>query len=319
MPRLRASSLFRTLIASCMSCLYLKHMPIRIVPFSWVFRTVKSVRPGDAQYSKLPYPRKEQPRAMFTSMTNCLAMERSNLKHAEDSLTTIWISKECESTFASTVKPESSWEFGEDNLSDPRHYSDDELIIAAHKGASRALGELLTRHRSFLFRMVRRMTATIEEAEDVVQDAMLRACVNIGKFRRESRFSTSLIVIATNSLLSARKKSHPTQWIYLDDTETASYHSNDLRDLRPTAEQECAGREFLESALREIQKLPRPYRSVLQARALHEPSVANTARDLGITKAMFNTRLRRGRAQLSQALGRTRVDKSVFGGARREM
>jgi RNA polymerase sigma-70 factor (ECF subfamily) len=236
-------------------------------------------------------------------------------------MTTNRMSEGFEPTFVPTVRRDSPRDFEEDSLGDPKRYTDEELLAAAQKGVSRALGELLVRHRSLLFKTVRRMTDTNEEAEDIVQDAMIRACAAIGRFRREARFSTWLIVIATNCLRSERRKSRPTQWIYLDDTEIGSHQSHpiELQDSRPTPEEECAGREFLVRAHREIQGLPRSYRSALQALGADERASADTARDLGITSATFNTRLRKGRARLALALGRTRVDRNGSRVAKREI
>ena len=233
-------------------------------------------------------------------------------------MTTTRMSEEFEPTFVPPAQRDSPREFDEDCIGDPKRYTDEQLVAAAQKGVARALGELLMRHRRFLFKMVRRMTDTIEEAEDIVQEAMIRACTGIGRFRREARFSTWLVVIATNCLRSERRRSRPTQWIYLDDTAIGS-HQDYLQDSRPTPEQECAGREFLVRAHREIQRLPRSYRSALQALGVDERASADTARDLGITSATFNTRLRKGRARLALALGRTRVGRTVSHRARREI
>jgi RNA polymerase sigma-70 factor (ECF subfamily) len=236
-------------------------------------------------------------------------------------MTTNRMSEEFEPTFVPTVQRDSLRDFEEDSLGDPKRYTDEELLAAAQKGVPRALGELLMRHRSLLFKTVRRMTDTIEEAEDIVQDAMLRACVAIGRFRREARFSTWLIVIATNCLRSERRKLRPAQWIYLDDTEIGSHqnHPFELHDSRPTPEEECAGREFLVRSHREIQRLPRSYGSALQALGVNERASADTARDLGITRATFNTRLRKGRAQLPQAMGRNLRGRVGSRRARREI
>jgi len=236
-------------------------------------------------------------------------------------MTTNRMSEEFESTLVPAAQRESPWRFEEDSLGDPKHFSNEQLVVAAQKGIPRALGELLMRHRSFLFKTVRRMTNSIEDAEDIVQDAMIRACAGIGRFRREARFSTWLIVIATNCLRSERRKSRPAQWIYLDDTEIGpcQNHPFDLQDSRPTPEQECAGREALERAHRELQRLPRSYRSVLQERGVNERSTADTARDLGITPATFNTRLRKGRAQLARALERPWGGRMGSRGSRREV
>ena len=245
--------------------------------------------------------------------------QRVNPVYPEESMTTNRMSEEFESTFVPTVqRSDSPREFEEDSFGDPKGYTDEQLVAAAQKGVARALGELLMRHRKFLFKTLRRMTDSIEEAEDIVQEAMIRACAGIGRFRREARFSTWFFVIATNCLRSERRRSRPTQWIYLDDTAIGS-HQDYLQDSRPTPEQECAGREFLERAHREMQRLPELYRSALQAQGVNERASADTARDLGITRATFNTRLRKGRERLAQAIGRNRVGRVGSRRTRREI
>ena len=59
--------------------------------------------------------------------------------------------------------------------------SDEELVIAAQNGESSALGELLGRHQKMLYCFARRYTANSDEANDLVQETMLRACGNIQK------------------------------------------------------------------------------------------------------------------------------------------
>jgi RNA polymerase sigma-70 factor, ECF subfamily len=233
--------------------------------------------------------------------------------HAEGSLQTTLTDERNENNLASPARVETPRISAEDDLNDPQHFTDDELVVAAQNGFSSALGVLLTRHRSILHRTVRRMTTTAEEAEDVVQDAMLRACVSIGSFRREARFSTWLIAIATNSLLSSRRKLRPTHWIYLDDAEASTQQrvSYELRDPRPTPERECMDRNLLECVQRELQTLHPSHRSVLQTRTIDRDLLGESARDLGITVATFKSRLSRARSQLSRAVGRTQVNKST--------
>ena len=90
------------------------------------------------------------------------------------------------------------------------------LIAAAQAGISDAMDELLVRHRRCLYRAARRFTQTHEEAEDLVQDAMLRAFVNVGKFRHESHFATWLIAIVNNAGLSMKRKGKGVYWLSLD-------------------------------------------------------------------------------------------------------
>ncbi len=62
----------------------------------------------------------------------------------------------------------------------PDASSEKALIAAAQAGMTDAMDELLVRHRSGLYRAARRFTQNHEDAEDLVQDAMLRAFVNVG-------------------------------------------------------------------------------------------------------------------------------------------
>lgn len=170
-----------------------------------------------------------------------------------------------------------------DIFDDLQCYTDDELVMAAQNGISSAMSELLQRHKNLLYRTVRRFTVNAEDTEDAVQDAMLRAFINIGRFRRESRFSSWLISIAINSVLSSKRRSRRAQWIYLDAVEDA--HSQrqvcDLQDHRPTPEQKCICRERIEILHNEIQKLPSEYRSVLQARNHDDATIGESAHNLG--------------------------------------
>jgi RNA polymerase sigma-70 factor, ECF subfamily len=146
-----------------------------------------------------------------------------------------------------------------------------------------------------------------DETEDVVQEVAVRAFVNIGRFRKEARFSTWLIAIGINAAISSRRKSSRVHWIYLDQTDETSREAQtwELRDAHPTPEQECIDREFLERVQCAMRKLPRPYRSVLQTRNLDEASMRNAARDLGITLGAFKGRLWRARSMLLKGLKRT--------------
>src|SRR5579863_1298242 len=88
--------------------------------------------------------------------------QRANSVYSEGSMTTNRMSEEFEPTFVPTVQRDSPRDFEQDSLGDPKRYTDEELLAAAQKGVSRALGELLVRHRSLLFKTVRRMTDTNE-------------------------------------------------------------------------------------------------------------------------------------------------------------
>ena len=125
-------------------------------------------------------------------------------------------------------------------------------------------------HLDAAYRFARWLSRSSADADDVVQEATFHAFVNIGRFRKEARFSTWLIAIGVNSALGSKRKGSRVHWIYLDQTDETSREAQtwEPRDAHPTPEQECIDRELLELVQREMQKLPRPFRSVLQNRTL---------------------------------------------------
>lgn len=84
--------------------------------------------------------------------------------------------------------------------------SDDELISAALCGDQRAFGELCGRHSSMTKRKILRIVRNQEDAEDIMQDTLLRAYTHLSSFRRSCRFSTWLTTIGVNSALMLMRK-----------------------------------------------------------------------------------------------------------------
>lgn len=190
--------------------------------------------------------------------------------------------------------------------------TDEELVIAAQSGESRALDELLGRHRNMLYGFVRRYTANPDDAQDLVQEALFRAFINIGKFRGESRFTTWLHSIAFNEALMNKRREKRVRWIYFDEEKEEGERNcmRNLPDTRQTPEEDYADRELRILLRKEARKLPARYGSVLQASDfcdLDHCSMKDAARSLGVRLGTFKTRLHRARKQLSAAIQKSRV------------
>src|SRR4051794_41859903 len=80
--------------------------------------------------------------------------------------------------------------------------SDDQLVSAALAGDLEAFARLVDRHRDVVLRVAARIVGE-DEAEDVAQDAFLRAYHRLARWRGEGRFRTWLLQIAHNSALDA--------------------------------------------------------------------------------------------------------------------
>jgi len=196
--------------------------------------------------------------------------------------------------------------------------SDEELVIAAQNGESCALGELLGRHQKMLYCFARRYTANADEANDLVQETMLRACRNIGRFRGESRFLTWLNSIVINTALSNKRREKHIRWICLDEQEEEEtrFCMRSLRDVRRNPEEDCSHRELRGLLRREALKLHPKYRFILMACDLDDCSLEQVAKSLGMHLGAAKSRLHRARWSLSAALKKSGAvgTKSVQGG-----
>ncbi|HEY5563703.1 MAG TPA: RNA polymerase sigma factor SigY [Clostridiaceae bacterium] len=87
------------------------------------------------------------------------------------------------------------------------------LVEEAKKGSRNALNQLLTENYSIVKGYIVKMTGDPNLAQDIIQETMLRACVNISKFKPNAKFSTWLITIATNVYRDMLRKKHPMELI----------------------------------------------------------------------------------------------------------
>jgi RNA polymerase sigma-70 factor (ECF subfamily) len=83
--------------------------------------------------------------------------------------------------------------------SEIRHESDAELVSQALHGSDRAFGELVRRYQDLLYRHAARMTGRVDDAEDVVQSAFIKAHRNLRKCRNPDRFGAWLFRIGANA------------------------------------------------------------------------------------------------------------------------
>lgn len=126
-----------------------------------------------------------------------------------------------------------------------------ELIEKAKKGNKSALNTLLTDNLPILKGYVIKTTGDINIAQDVVQDTLLKAILNISKFQPNAKFSTWLIKIAINIYSDYLRKQHPTELI----EET-------LEDKSQTVEETAISNFEYKQIAEIIKRLPAEKRSV---------------------------------------------------------
>jgi RNA polymerase sigma-70 factor (ECF subfamily) len=181
--------------------------------------------------------------------------------------------------------------------------TDEELVRLAKGGDTAAFGKLMERYQNKIYRLGRRMTETDEDAEDVLQEAFIKAFRSLGGFKEKSKFSTWLYRITVNlALMKLRKKKLDA--VSLDEpvaTEEGSVQ-RDIEDDTKDPLDQLIETESLETLDEAISELPPRYRAVFVLRHVEELSTEETARILKISVPAVKSRLHRTRMALKEKL-----------------
>jgi RNA polymerase sigma-70 factor (ECF subfamily) len=187
-----------------------------------------------------------------------------------------------------------------------RQATDDLLTLAAKSGNGAAFVELSRRHSRKIQLQAYRILGNWEDAEDVLQDSLLKAFKHLGQFRGTCTFSTWLTRIAINSALMALRKRQVRSEISYDRTAdaTETLDSWEFPDHAPSPERLCANRESEELLWSAIMRLPWCYRTTVELHYATECSTHETARAMGVSVGATKSRLLRARKKLRASLPR---------------
>src|ERR1039458_754372 len=116
------------------------------------------------------------------------------------------------------------------------------LVRRAKRGDDQAFEELVRRYDRNVFRIAQHITQNREDAEDVVQEAFLKAYGNLAKFQEQSKFYTWLVRIAVNEALMKLRRRKPERTVSLDE-EVKTEDDSLPREVRSSSrEARSAGR-----------------------------------------------------------------------------
>lgn len=176
----------------------------------------------------------------------------------------------------------------------------DQQVIDQVKAGNTALYEIIMRrYNQRLYRVALSILRDPAEAEDVMQDAYVRAYQHLDQFAGHAAFSTWLTRIAVNQALHRLKlRKRDQQMTEFEDEEESMKVTEPSLDPEQRASVMEAG-QLLEEAVLE---LPGQYRSVIMLRDIEELSTAETAAALELTEENVKTRLHRGRAMMRDLL-----------------
>jgi RNA polymerase sigma-70 factor (ECF subfamily) len=176
------------------------------------------------------------------------------------------------------------------------------LVTAAKSGDQTAFAQLWERHSNKVFRRVYRITGNPDDAEEVLQEAWMKAYAHLKTFEGRASFSTWITRIAINSALMAlrRKRTHPEASMEVYDGET--WRSVDVADQTEDVEELFTKHEIAQRLKRAISRLKPYQRKVVEVHYLNDGSLKETADLTGISMAATKSRLSRARICLRKAL-----------------
>jgi len=180
------------------------------------------------------------------------------------------------------------------------------LVHAAKAGDLEAFSQLVNRYDRNIFRIAQHITHNEEDAQDVVQDAFLKAYQNLEQFQENSKFYTWLVRIAVNEALMKLRKRRNDRTVSLDEdveTEEGSM-PREVADWSPNPEQLYGQSELGDILKKTIQGLPPGFRTVFVLRDVEGLSTEETAEMLGLSVPAVKSRLLRARLQLRERLAR---------------
>ncbi len=181
--------------------------------------------------------------------------------------------------------------------------NDSELINKAKNGDAKAYEGLLKKYKNSVYNLVYRMVRDIQEAEDLTQEAFIKAFNSLASFNEEYAFSTWLYKIATNNCIDFFRK-RKLQTYSLD--KPIQYKDSEIQheipdpDLNP--EKSILARERSNMIQKAIKTLPKKYYTAIVLRHNDEKSYEEIAEILDLPLGTVKARIFRAREMLNKAL-----------------
>jgi RNA polymerase sigma-70 factor, ECF subfamily len=178
--------------------------------------------------------------------------------------------------------------------------SDEQVVERVLAGETALYEVVMRRYNTRLYRVARAILKNDGEAEDVMQDAYVRAFQHLDQFAGRAKFSTWVTRIAVHEALARmRKAKRFEEW---DDMNESKQDKIVATRLSPGPESETASGELSRLLEQAIETLPANYRAVVMMRDVEEMSTSEAAECLSITEENVKIRLHRAHGLLRKEL-----------------
>ena len=174
-----------------------------------------------------------------------------------------------------------------------------ELIIRAGRGDAYAFEQLMAAHENRMYAVALRMCGNREDAQDCLQEAMIRVFRAISGFKGQSSFSTWVYRITMNSCLDELRRRKSRAAVSLDSMLESGFAPSDESDTPEESSLRSEQKRALEKA---IAQLPEDMRAAIVLRDIQGCSYDEIARALDANVGTIKSRISRGREKLRAVL-----------------
>ncbi len=185
-------------------------------------------------------------------------------------------------------------------------FDESALVARAKAGDASAFSELVQHYDRRVFRMAKQITQNDDDAEDVLQEAFLKAYTHLDDFQGNSKFYTWIVRIAVNEALMKLRKRRSDRTVPLDEPINTGEDevAREIAVWDENPEETYSREEIAELLDQAIQSLKPAYRTVFVLRDIEELSIEETAEALNLSISAVKSRLLRARLQLREKLTR---------------
>jgi RNA polymerase sigma-70 factor (ECF subfamily) len=196
--------------------------------------------------------------------------------------------------FADTNRQRAKW----------KDLSDEDLMLRIQEGESDCFDVLVDRYKVRLYNYLYRLVGNPDEAEEVAQEAFVKAYIHAGKYKTIARFSTWLYTIATNLVRNRMRSKRRAPKIYslwgksrFDGEEETQL---DILDPGRSPEQELNDRELSDVIQQAIQRIPEKYRECFVLREINQLSYEEISAVTNLKLGTVRSRINRARGHFRQ-------------------
>jgi len=185
------------------------------------------------------------------------------------------------------------------DMNNPFKLTDEKLIARFQDGDINAYNELVHRYKDRLLNFVFRYFNNREQAEDVVQDTMIKLYTHASYYKNIAKFSTWIYTIAKNNALTELRKNKRKQTVSLWTNEGKPI---DIEMKDELLEQTVYNKMAVEELNKYLDEIPENFRIAVVLRDFQELSYEEISKILEIPIGTIKSRINRGRIQLSKKM-----------------